>query len=79
MRAGETGYFREGCLKGQKLKQSVTDNGGIPSCSAGQYEKMGVLCEHKACNRILVSNPNYNFEPENKLNMCPLTSGFITA
>lgn len=33
----------------------------------------------KACNRILVSNPNYNFEPENKLNMCPLTSGFITA
>ena len=38
--------IQEGALKGQKLKQSISDRRGIQCCSIGQYEITDVFFEH---------------------------------
>ena len=50
--------FVRGALKRQELKRSVSDRGGIQSCSTGQYEKPDVFLSIKGHTLLLIVTQN---------------------
>ena len=70
-------FRRGGALKRQELKQSISDRGGIKSCSTGQYEGTDIFLSIKAYKLILVETQNKVINPQKKKSITLCFSVYI--